>query len=410
MAYGYDAAGHRTTVGGRWARTGLPQAVAGATYDAANRITAWAGQPLSYDADGNLASDGPTSYAWNARNQLASLSGAASGSFAYDAQGRRRVRTTGGATSYLYDGANAAQELVGGSPTANVLTGGVDEVFQRTEGAGTSAVLTDALGSTVALVDWAGAVQTQYTYEPFGATATSGAASTNPAQYTGRENDGTGLYYYRARYYNSQLGRFISEDPAGLVFGPDLYRYASDSPTNYFDPSGEAPIDYVLPNWLANHINWNYVPAICNADSFRFYGGGGGSENVQGGAYHLDDAHYSNGGDNGWRVDGMESGTLLEALGENWGAGAVMSGRKPKEALLFPTSPYHTQYSRQVGPIQVRGEFGLGPLIGYGSDGIAIGFYGDVGAGAGIGNHGGGFAGGGGWSVTLSSATSCVAQ
>ncbi len=175
LTYGYDAVGHRTTVGGTWARTGLPQAVAGATYDAANRITAWAGQPLSYDANGNLASDGPTSYTWNARNQLASLSGAASGSFAYDAQGRRRVRTTGGATSYLYDGANAAQELVGGSPTANVLTGGVDEVFQRTESAGASAVLTDALGSTVALADGSGAVQTQYTYEPFGTTSTSGA-------------------------------------------------------------------------------------------------------------------------------------------------------------------------------------------------------------------------------------------
>ncbi len=239
QTYGYDAAGHRTTVGGTWARTGLPQAVAGATYDAANRITAWAGQPLSYDANGNLASDGLTSYAWNARNQLASLSGAASGSFAYDAHGRRRTRTTGGATSYLYDGANAAQELVGGSPTANVLTGGVDEVFQRTESAGTSAVLTDALGSTVALVDGAGAVQTQYTYEPFGATTSSGAASTNPAQYTGRENDGTGLYYYRARYYNPTLGRFTSEDPLGFGGGDvNVQAYVSDRPTVLRDPSG----------------------------------------------------------------------------------------------------------------------------------------------------------------------------
>ncbi len=217
---------------------GPPQPV-WATYDAANRITAWAGQPLSYDANGNLASDGPTSYAWNARNQLASLSGAASGSFAYDAHGRRRMRTTGGATSYLYDGANAAQELVGGSPTANVLTGGIDEVFQRTESAGASAVLTDALGSTVALVDGSGAVQTQYTYEPFGATATSGAASTNPAQYTGRENDSTGMYHYRARYYNPQLSRFISEDP--LEFGGgdvNLVAYVGNNPISRIDPFG----------------------------------------------------------------------------------------------------------------------------------------------------------------------------
>jgi uncharacterized protein RhaS with RHS repeats len=129
-------------VGGTWVRTGLPQALASATYDAANRISTWSGQALSYDANGNLASDGLTSYTWNSRNQLAGLSGAASTSFAYDATGQRRARTTSGTTSYLYDGANAAQELVGGSPTATVMTGGLDEMFQRTDGSGTRAVLT----------------------------------------------------------------------------------------------------------------------------------------------------------------------------------------------------------------------------------------------------------------------------
>jgi RHS repeat-associated protein len=241
LTYGYDAAGHRTTVGGTWARTGLPQPVVSATYDAANRIAAWAGQPLSYDANGNLASDGLASYTWNARNQLTSLSGALNGSFAYDAQGRRRVRTTSGTTSYLYDGANAAQELVGGNPTANILTGGVDEVFQRTDSAGASAVLTDALGSTVALADGSGAVQTQYTYEPFGATTSSGAASANPAQYTGRENDGTGLYFNRARFYSPSLQRWISEDPIEFAGGDiNLYAHVGSQPTMWRDADGLA--------------------------------------------------------------------------------------------------------------------------------------------------------------------------
>jgi hypothetical protein len=65
-------------------------------------------------------------------------------------EGQRGARTTSGTTSYLYDGANAAQELVGGSQTASVLAGGVDEVFQRTDGTGTRVMLTDALGGTVA--------------------------------------------------------------------------------------------------------------------------------------------------------------------------------------------------------------------------------------------------------------------
>src|SRR5262249_53776673 len=71
----YDPAGRRLQAAGSWARTWLPQAVASATYDATNQLTLWGQRTMSYDPDGNLASDGQTSYSWNARNQLASLSG-----------------------------------------------------------------------------------------------------------------------------------------------------------------------------------------------------------------------------------------------------------------------------------------------------------------------------------------------
>lgn len=68
--------------------------------------------------------------------------------------------------------------------------------------------------------------------EPFGKTAVSGAASANPLQYTGRESDGTGLYYYRARYYSPTFQRFISEDPLGFAGGDvNLYAYVGNSPT-----------------------------------------------------------------------------------------------------------------------------------------------------------------------------------
>jgi RHS repeat-associated protein len=62
-------------------------------------------------------------------------------------------------------------------------------------------------------------------------------------QYTGRENDGTGLYYYRARYYSPGLQQFISEDPVGLSLdGFNTYKYVYDDPTNLIDPSGEIPV------------------------------------------------------------------------------------------------------------------------------------------------------------------------
>jgi RHS repeat-associated protein len=273
LIYTYDGAGNRIQVGGTYARTGLPQAVSSATYNAANQLINWGGTSLTYDTNGNLTNDGTNTYTWNARNQLASMTGA---SFAYDPLGRRVSRTVSGTTtSYLYDGVNPVQELSGTTPPANLLTGlGIDEYFTRTDAFGAETLLTDALGSTVALTDPTGVVLTEYTYEPFGRTTITGAATDNPFQYTGRENDGTGLYYYRARYYSSSIQRFISEDPilapltplnlglcrmtnrtiwllpgrigtpnAGISQFLNSYAYVQNNPLRLSDPMGLIPSD-----------------------------------------------------------------------------------------------------------------------------------------------------------------------
>jgi RHS repeat-associated protein len=242
LTYAYDAVGNRTTVGGTWARTGLPQALSDATYDAANRIATWAGQSFSYDENGNLASDGLTSFNWNARNQLVGLSGATSASFEYDGFGRRRAKSVSGvSTGFLYDGLNTVQELTLGSPSANILPGfAVDEWLLRSDAAGTRHFLYGSLGSTVALADDLGTVQTEYTFEPFGKTTESGSSSSNVFAFTGREDDGTGLLFYRARYYDPSRQRFLSEDPIGFGGGDvNLYSYTFNSPTNFTDPTGE---------------------------------------------------------------------------------------------------------------------------------------------------------------------------
>jgi RHS repeat-associated protein len=279
LTYTYDAAGSRTSVGGSWARTGLPQGLASPTYDAANRMTMWGGGSFSHDPNGNLTSDGLTSYSWNTRNQLVGLSGGTSASFEYDALGRRRSKTIGGtATNFLYDGINLVQELAGGTPTANLLTGvGIDETFARTDGSVISTLLVDALGSTLARADTSGAVQTQYTFDPFGATTKSGATSSNALQFTGRENDDTGLYYYRARYHAPALGRFTSEDPVGFQGGINLYTYVQDNPTNLVDPSGTlyAPPVVIGPAvplvfidvWLLKHA-WGDFRKLCLASGW----------------------------------------------------------------------------------------------------------------------------------------------
>jgi RHS repeat-associated protein len=98
----------------------------------------------------------------------------------------------------------------------------------------------DALGSTVALADGSAAIQTEYTYEPFGGTSVSGTSTSSAFGFTGREDDGTGLYFYRARYYDPRLQRFVGEDPIGFRAGdPNLHGYTLNSPTNFVDPTGE---------------------------------------------------------------------------------------------------------------------------------------------------------------------------
>ncbi|MGZ4828200.1 MAG: RHS repeat-associated core domain-containing protein [Candidatus Angelobacter sp.] len=226
LTYSYDSLGRRTQVGGSFAQTGLPSSITSAIYDAANELTNWNGTTINYDTNGNMLSDGTNAFSWNARNQVVTLN---SVSLQYDGFGRRTKNLQN--TSFLFDGANAVQELFGSAPTANLINGGIDEIFTRADSTGAFTPLKDTLGSTIALVDANGNVVTQYAYDPFGNTTVYGATNANEFQYTGRENEGNGLYFYRARYYSPMLGRFINEDPIGFGGGTNFYSYVFDSPT-----------------------------------------------------------------------------------------------------------------------------------------------------------------------------------
>ena len=93
-------------------------------------------------------------------------------------------------------------------------------------------------GAPTALTDPTGALVTEYSYSPFGTTSATGAPSPNPFQYTGRENDGAGLYYYRARYYEPGRGRLVQEDPIRLLDESNIYTYADNRPVANVDPLG----------------------------------------------------------------------------------------------------------------------------------------------------------------------------
>lgn len=101
----------------------------------------------------------------------------------------------------------------------------------------------DHLGSTVALTDATGSITASTTYDSYGNQ--TGSLGTRFA-YTGRElNAFTGLYYYRARFYDANLGRFLSEDPIGLNGGINQFGYVGGNPINRIDPSGLSGWDYL---------------------------------------------------------------------------------------------------------------------------------------------------------------------
>ncbi|MFI5533239.1 RHS repeat-associated core domain-containing protein [Kitasatospora sp. NPDC051853] len=242
LTYTYDAAGRPVRIGGSYARTALPATTPVSTFDAANRLTAVGATAVGHDADGNLTNDGANSYTWNARGQLTAVNGpGTTATFGYDAQGRRTSRTVAGVTtSYLNDGTNPLQEKTGSTVTTTVGAGG-DHLLLRERGGVTTRYLTDPLGSTVALADEAGTVKSRYLYGPYGTTTVSGDDQGNSRRFAGREDDGTGLYYNRARYYSPALQRFVSEDPSGFNGGINLYGYAGNRPTNLTDPTGLKP-------------------------------------------------------------------------------------------------------------------------------------------------------------------------
>ena len=276
LTYAYDPTGNRTKMNRQSVNLPLRDPVTSATYNDANHMLTFTpssgtAKNITYDDNGNLASMtngcGTTTYTWDVRNRIVGMSGfkpdcsPLTAMFEYDALGRRIEKTINGRTiQYLYDDLDIVQEIENGLPSVNYMrTMSIDEPLARIEANGTVRYYqTDALGSVIALTDQTGAVKTQYQYDPFGNVTITGDTSDNPFQYTGRENDGTGLYYYRARYYSPELQRFISEDPIGLSGGINLYAYP-DNPISYVDPTGEFPWFAVIAGATACAVVWNDI-------------------------------------------------------------------------------------------------------------------------------------------------------
>jgi RHS repeat-associated protein len=272
LTYTYDAGGQRIAK-----TTGLgsaPETLFSATYDQANRMTSitFTGSAqtctLTYDQNGNLATKScplsTTSYTWDAQDRLSALNAPGlAASFQYDALGRRIARTVNGqTTAYLYDGVQAIAETRAGQATT-LLTGlEIDEMIAKYTNASQRTYLIDALGSVIGQAREDQSIQNWYRYSPYGETTTTANDEGNSSEYTARENDSTGLYYYRARYYDPVLKRFISEDPIGLAGGINTYAYVHGNPLSHTDPSGN------IVRFVAN-LAWVAIQRAAGAAVFN---------------------------------------------------------------------------------------------------------------------------------------------
>jgi RHS repeat-associated protein len=240
--YTYDPVGNRLSSLG----------VSPYNYNVSNELTATPNATYTYDANGNTLSKtdstGTTTYSWDFEDRLTSVTLSAGGTvtFKYDPYGRRIYRSSiSGISVFVYDGDNLVEETnaAGGVVARYSQALNIDEPLAMLRSGATSYYNADGLGSITSVSNVAGALAQTYTFDSFGKQTNSAGSLINPFQYTGREFDSeTGLYFYRARYYDPASGRFISEDSLRWRGGTDFYRYTRNNPIDFRDPSGKLSI------------------------------------------------------------------------------------------------------------------------------------------------------------------------
>ena len=229
-------------------------------YGSDNRLLSKDSASFTYDQNGNLTAKGDTTYEYDLDNRLKKVMTAdGTWEYDYDGQGNRvGLRKNGNIRRFLLDPRGTTQVLAEYDGDGNMIANyiyGLGLVY-KIDAAGNSYYYHyDFTGNTVALTDADGNVVNKYAYTPFGTLVGSEELVSNPFRYVGQYgvmDDHNGLFYMRARYYDPEVGRFITKDPIGFAGGANLYVYADDNPVNQADPAGLFSISASLLNDVAD--------------------------------------------------------------------------------------------------------------------------------------------------------------
>jgi RHS repeat-associated protein len=280
-SYTYDANGSRTNTG---YQTGSN-----------NRLQTDGTYTYTYDDEGNLktrttiATNAVREYTWDYRNRLTGVADRTGSTtnrqntYTYDVTNQRIAKTvdldgagTAPATTtrFVYDRNNVAMEFTGTAtvPSTRYFHGtNVDQVLAQESTNTTTWLLSDQIGTTRDLVNNSGTLLNHFTYDSFGTQtgSTLGATVDTRYKFTGREFDSeTGDYFYRARYYDPETRRFLSEDPIGFSSGDvNLYRYVENAPILRTDPTGTTDMRWPWNGSVSNQTQRSVI--VVNSNKAR---------------------------------------------------------------------------------------------------------------------------------------------
>jgi RHS repeat-associated protein len=207
-----------------------------------NRLTSAGGYSFGYDYEGQLNSGYGNSYTFDYEHRLKTIGNNVQ--FTYDGGGKRlKAMRSNVETRYIYDPAgNLLAEADGNNNIARIYIYGKGLIAMVTATDQFYVYHYNATGSTIAVTDGSQAVVNKYAYDPFGNILSQVDAVPQPFKYVGQfgvMTEPNGFYYMRARYYDPQVGRFVSEDPIGFNGGDvNLMAYVGNNPIMGVDPSG----------------------------------------------------------------------------------------------------------------------------------------------------------------------------
>jgi len=245
------------------------------TYDTNNRLISYNGFSYTYDANGNMISKTDTalsqvtSHHYDYENRLKRIDypDGTYSEYRYDPFGNRIKKDVNGTiTWFVYDLMKMLPDLIGEYDNGGALIAGythgpgIDDVISMRRGGDSYYYFKDGLGSITSLGDGSETTVNNYEYDAFGSVFSKTELVVNPYGFTGRVLDNeSGLMYYRMRYYDPGIGRFITADPIRFQGGINFYTYCLNNPIKHLDPFGlDCKIVYGEPVPGGGPIAWRY--------------------------------------------------------------------------------------------------------------------------------------------------------